>query len=906
MKNPILFIIFWIITFSISAQKQAANWYFGENAGLKFNLDNNSVNVVRDGRLSTREGCASISDDRGNLLFYTDGITIWNRNHNIMVNGNGLHGDSSSTQSGIIVPNPDDSNIYYVFTVDNFIDQVNFGLNYSIVDMRLSGGLGQVTTKNVNLLLNCSEKITAVIKDCLDGSFWLLTFASVDGTIPIYNTFHAFEISGSGVNTNSVKSTFPLSISDARGYLKLSPDGKRVACANASNGMFVYDFDTTTGSVSNQKPLSLNGANNAIFPYGVEFSPDSNLLYINASNDFFDSQNPENANNPANHFAALYQFDLRQNDLQSTEIIIDERQLYRGALQLGPNGKIYRALSASYLDGLSGLSVIEEPNKIGALCNYNHNSINLSPSLSSQGLPPFIASFFNSQIDIIKNGRSQVNLELCDNDSYTLTSINIPGASYTWSRDGIPLPENTFDLEVNQAGHYEVFIDPNNGECAIEGQAFVNFNENPIGYDHTILQCDEDGINDGLTLFNLEEATVNLTGGIDSLSARFYLDQARTNLITEPDNFMNTTTIQVIYAQVFNIKTECMVDVELTLEVSVTDVLNTEIAVCDYDGLEDGIHEFNLTNANTAITTGLSTNVNISYYETYEDALLEKNNLSDVYTNTTPYNQIIFARAENNNNCYGISEVLLIVDQPPQIQTEELFYYCTNSFPQTITIDAGLNTTNYSDFIYSWSTGEQTNEIAINSAGTYTVTVTNIATGCAAERVVTVEPSGLATFAPFEVVDAAQNNTVAVNVTGDGIYQFSLINQDNGVTLPYQDSNIFDNVKPGIYTVSVKDIKNSCGIVESAVSVIGFPKFFTPNNDGQNDTWQVYGVSRMFQPDSKIMIFNRYGKLMKEISPIGEGWDGLVNGQVLPADDYWFSVELQDGRVFKDHFTLKN
>lgn len=891
--------------FNLHAQRQAANWYFGENAGLNFNLDNGRVNVVNDGQLNTREGCASISDERGNLLFYTDGVTIWNRNHLAMPNGTGLHGDSSSTQSGIIVPNPEDDNIYYVFTVDNFIDQVNFGLNYSIVDMGLDGGLGDVTTKNVNLLQNCSEKITAVIKDCLDGSFWLLTFASQDGSTPIYNTFHAFEVSATGVSQNSIKSTFPIGIGDARGYLKLSPNGEKLACANVSNGMYVYDFDAINGTVTNQIQLTLNGDNNAIFPYGIEFSPDSNLLYINASNDFFDQENPANSENPENHFAALYQFDLRNPDLQSTERIIDERQMYRGALQLGPDGKIYRALSLSYNTGLNGLSVINNPNGLGPQADYRHNVINLFPSSSSQGLPPFIASFFNAQIDIIKNGKSQINLDLCDNDSYFLTSLEIPGATYTWTRDDITLPEDTFDLEVSEPGHYEVFIDPNNGECAIEGQAFVFFNENPVGYNDTLLQCDEDGVKDGFTTFNLEEAILSLTGGVQGLSAKFYRDVARTDAISEPDNFTNTSNTQTIYAEVFNIKTECKVNVELVLDVSVTDAFDTEISVCDTDGVEDGFHEFNLVNGNSAITNGLPSSLGIVYYETYEDALLEKNNLGDLYTNTTPYTQTIYARVENDNDCYGISEVLLTVDQLPQVEAEALAYYCTNSFPKTITIDAGLIGTNYADFTYDWSTGENTYEIDINAAGTYNVTVTNIDTGCSSERIVTVDPSNLATFESFEVVDATQNNKITVYVSGEGTYQFSLINQDDGMVRPFQDSNEFQNVKPGIYSVAVRDIENNCGTVEDTVSVIGFPKFFTPNNDGQNDTWQVYGVSEMFQPNSKILIFNRYGKLMKEITPLGEGWDGLLNGQILPADDYWFSVTLQDGRVFKDHFTLK-
>ena len=123
--------------------------------------------------------------------------------------------------------------------------------------------------------------------------------------------------------------------------------------------------------------------------------------------------------------------------------------------------------------------------------------------------------------------------------------------------------------------------------------------------------------------------------------------------------------------------------------------------------------------------------------------------------------------------------------------------------------------------------------------------------------------------------------------------------------LNFQSNNILNNVYPGIYTLAVRDIKNNCGIVEQLISVIGFPQYFTPNNDGYHDTWQVLGVSIQFQPQTKIKIFNRYGKLLKELSPIGAGWDGTFNGKVLPNDDYWFSAKLQDGREFISHFTLK-
>jgi len=886
-----------LISINTLAQGEAANWFFGFGAGMEFNQALGTINVVDTGQLSTNEGCATISDATGNLLFYTDGSTIWNRAHAVMTNGTGLFGDASSTQSAIIVPKPNDPDIYYVFTVDNLLDGFDFGLNYSVVDISLSGGLGAVTVKNTNLLARCSEKITAVLKDCLTKSIWVLTFASPDGSPGPFNTFHAFEVSDLGINASSIKSTFGTNIFDQRGYLKLSPDGTKLASANMSGGLFLYDFDVSPGIISNEQPLSISSIN--IASYGVEFSPSSEFLYVHSSNDFF---GPD----PTTHSSSLTQFNVMAADIQSTEFELDNRFLYRGGLQLGPDGKIYRALSATYNQGLPYLGVINNPNNVGASSNYQHNAISLAPNNSSQGLPPFIQSLFDTQIDIIRNGESTMNLALCDGESYTLIADDIPGATYTWTMDGNLLPESDFDLIVTQSGHYVIYIDPNNGDCAIEGQAFVNYNPNPQAFNDVLIQCDEDGMVDGLTQFNLNEANMVLTGGLPGLSTRFFLSLADAQADTNNINgsaFGNTVNPQIIYVRVFNDITGCFNVSELTLDVSLTDSSDTQLFVCDDDGIEDGFASFNLSDANNAIVNGLPLGLVISYFETYNDALLEQNDLGLTFTNTIPYNQTIYARVENANDCYGISQVFLTVHELPDIVTDDIVFYCLNFFPQTISLNAAIINDSPANYTYSWSTGESTFEIQINQIGTYDVTVTN-ANGCSKVRSINVQPSNIATFESIEVVDATQNNTVTVIVSGEGEYVYALYN-DDGVYVDFQTSNTFNNVFPGIYTVHVKDIKNDCGTIQDLVSVIGFPKYFTPNNDGYHDTWHVYGVSGMFQPDSKIYIFDRYGKLLKQLNPSGNGWDGTLNGDPLPTSDYWFAVTLQDGRVFKNHFTLK-
>ncbi|TJY32852.1 T9SS type B sorting domain-containing protein [Pontimicrobium aquaticum] len=899
--KKLLLILSLIICFNLGAQNQAANWYFGYGASVNFNMSNGTVSSLGGGALNTNEGSASISDEDGNLLFYTDGSIVFNKNHQVMQNGTGLFGDSSSTQSAIIVPKPDDENIYYIFTVDNALDGNDFGLNYSVVDMTLAGGLGRVTRKNTNLLAYSSEKITAVLKDCITKSIWVVTLATADGSEGTINSYHAFEVNNTGVNINSVVSTFnDLYVNDKRGYLKLSPDGNILASANVQNGLYIYDFDTNTGIVSNQKRLTLNTTTQK--PYGVEFSPDSQLLYVHSSNDFFDPSNPQESNNPANHRSALSQFNLNAADIQASKFTVDDRALYRGGLQLGPNGKIYRALSATYSQGVPYLGVINNPNNIGAACNYQHNAVSLAPNNSSQGLPPFIQSLFNTQIDIIRNQVSTTNLNLCEGEDYTLEADDLLGATYTWSRDGVVLPNTDYFLDITQGGHYELYIEPNNGDCAIEGEAYVTYSTNPEAFPTSLFQCDEDGNPDGFTLFNLTEANDDLTGGATNRSTKFYeslLDAQNEQNDINGTSYSNITNPQTVYVKVFNTLTGCNTITELYLDVTATDANNAKLTQCDDDENEDGFYNFDLTQANNDILNGLPTTLTVKYYLTYEDSLLEQNELGNNFVNTIPYNQTIYARVENDNACFGISEIELVVLELPNIEDTFETIYCLNFYPQLITLTSGLVNNVPSDFTYLWSTGETTQEISVNEPGTYTVTVTN-ANNCNKVRTITVLPSNIATIENIEVADARANNTITVLVSGEGDYEFALDNIGD----PYQDSNLFENVAPGFHTVFIRD-KNNCGVIEDTVAVIGFPKFFTPNGDGYNDTWQIYGITDPSQAESIIYIFDRYGKLLKELSPQGEGWDGTFNGLNLPSSDYWFRVKLQDGRIFKSHFTLK-
>uniref|UniRef100_UPI00260C6A7B T9SS type B sorting domain-containing protein n=2 Tax=uncultured Psychroserpens sp. TaxID=255436 RepID=UPI00260C6A7B len=147
----------------------------------------------------------------------------------------------------------------------------------------------------------------------------------------------------------------------------------------------------------------------------------------------------------------------------------------------------------------------------------------------------------------------------------------------------------------------------------------------------------------------------------------------------------------------------------------------------------------------------------------------------------------------------------------------------------------------------------------------------------------------------------ADTHVIEVSVVGVGEYEYSL---DGG---PWQDEPIFVDVSLGEHVVTARD-KNGCGEGSDEVIVMDYPKFFTPNGDGYNDTWNISAINN--QPNAKIYIFDRYGKLLKQLSPTGIGWNGTYNGNAMPTSDYWFVVEYNepntgDRKEFKAHFTLK-
>lgn len=396
--RSILCHFFIILCFSATySQKESRKWYFGYNAGLDF--CSNPPTVLTNGALQTLEGCSSISDPSGNLLFYSNGQTIWDKTHAVMANGTGLLSSFSTSQACLIVKQPGSSTIYYVFSL--FAYGHPNGLNYSIVDMSLAGGNGSVTVKNVVVQDPSAEKLAGVMHD--NGSdVWII---SHDVNT---NDFRANLLTSAGLNTTAVISSVGLLISwgdPTIGYMKVSPDRKRIAMAVYNLSRFeLFDFNASNGQVSN--PLSLSSPSMAA--YGCEFSPDSKKLYGTSWHD-----------------TDIHQWNLNAGSnsaiVQSKTSVYTSTVVGFGALQLGPNGKIYVARP-----GRQTLGVIHSPNTIGINCNYADVGQSLGTATCQFGLPNYVNPG-PVQSDITLNGPNA----MCMGET---SILSISGAStYSWN-----------------------------------------------------------------------------------------------------------------------------------------------------------------------------------------------------------------------------------------------------------------------------------------------------------------------------------------------------------------------------------------------------------------------------------------------------------------------------------------
>lgn len=570
-------------------QKSSNNWYFGNRAGLNFNT--NPPSALTDGILNTQEGVAAISNRNGELLFYTDGSTVWDRSHKPMPNGNStLDGHLSSTQSAIIIPDPGNASLYYVFTVDQLGG--SNGLSYSIVNIDLPGNsnglnsLGDVVAgrKNIQLATPVTEKITAVLKPD-NNEYWLIAHEWNN------NHFLAFEINCSGINESPVVSqignihTGGNNNINSVGYIKASFDGNKLALANRRNSTVdLYDFDTNTGVVSNEVEIATNSTS----LYGIEFTPDGEHIFIGSVN-------------------SLERYTLSSGAI--LDVAIDDLSPFTGnnairALQLGPDFNIYVSIR-----NLNYLSVIEspvgntptlitkaillDPNSSGRRCRFGLPNIFLfeknpldtiefsvcpGESIEFQG-ESYLAGSITSitmldendctsriilQVEELDAFVAERNESVCAGEIFTFDGVQIPaGSSQTFTLTSTN-PSNCDTLLTIFVSEYESFNEELIFETCIGGTIEFNGTNIPADSTQTFTFEDRKGCDSTLMVIvigneNLnieEERNVSVCAGdtftFDGVQILTGSSQTFTLTSTNPSNCDTTLTIFVSEYESFN------------------------------------------------------------------------------------------------------------------------------------------------------------------------------------------------------------------------------------------------------------------------------------------------------------------------------------------------------------------
>lgn len=442
----------------------------------------------------------------------------------------------------------------------------------------------------------------------------------------------------------------------------------------------------------------------------------------------------------------------------------------------------------------------------------------------------------------------------------------------------------------------------------------------PVIQDTLVLRnCDEDGVPDGFTDFNLTEANDIISlGNTASYGFSYHLSLNDAQQDVNPVNPLpfNNNTANTVYVRVVNTN-GCFRVATINLQVSTTSFPNgyvEEIALCDDDNTPDGFIEFDLTQVSQQFLNQFPTGQNLSvhYYRNLQDAQLEQNEITGVanYTNETAFSQTIYVRVESSDNgdCFGIGPHLQLTVHPrPQFEVDQSDIFCLNGAP--ITLET-YNPQGVYSYVWTDALGNiiSLNDTAVvTQGGTYTVVATSVNNCVSFPYSFNVVESAIATITDDDITveDFSNNNTITIDTTNLGIgdYEFSLDNEFG----PYQDDPFFDMVGAGAHVLYVRD-KKGCGTASIDVFVLGFPKFFTPNSDGYNDTWNIKGWNDDFATNSFIRIFDRYGKLIKHLYPGSDGWNGTINGYDMPSSDYWFVANLVnvDGtsQVLKGHFSL--
>jgi len=830
MKSIFTFLLLFFLQLNCIGQGQDHYWHFGNGASIHF-VGGGAPVALTGSALFAEEGSSSISDATGNLLFYSDGNKVWDNTNTQMPNGFGLGGGTGScAQACIIIKQPGNANMYYIFTVDQTAGPLGF--SYSTVDISLNGGLGDVVIKNTLIYNQSSEKISATYH-CNGVDIWISTH---DYGSDLYRSVL---LSSTGVGasvTSAVGPVLNLAGYTGLGTLKFSPDGTKAAICNYDNNFFdLVDFDNSTGIFSNQRDIYTAATN----LYGLEFSPNSNVLYSTETTT-----------------RELFQYDVSSGVaatiLASRTSVGVGTEGNLGQLQLGPDKKIYMSQTRTAFIG-----VVSSPNTLGVGCSWTELYLDTDvPGLGNIecrfGLPftlpirvqPIVQNKSICQGDSILI--SGVFQSLAGNYNDTLFGANVFGCDSI-----IPVvlavksvPTNTVSASICQGQNYilpsgtvvsasGIYKDTLNSAAVSGCDSIVTTNltvGSPINTNGSHAICiGQSYIIHGVNRSSpgIYSQTYTATGGCDSISdITLIVNNPSTYTVsasicpgqnyTLPDGGIVSSS--GTYKDTLNGASASGCDSIVTTSLAIIPIINTNAAQAICAGQSYPIHGVNQSAAGiytqTFTAAGGCDSISAITLTVNNPTTFTVNPIScssytvngQSYSSTGVYSQTL----TGSNGCDSTLTINLTVHTPVAVSIEN---DTTISSGSSVTISSlTLGTVSY-----SWNTGQTTETIIVSPGitSTYIVMQTD-SNGCVSSDTITIT------------------------------------------------------------------IKNRCD------EDIFVPNSFSPNSDGQNDVLKL--LSGSYMKSVYFVIYDRWGEKVFETNDVTQGWDGNYRGKEVNSDVYVYLI----------------
>jgi gliding motility-associated-like protein len=856
-------ILFAGIGFSLYAQsKRSGHWFFGSSAGLDFSSGSPVANI--SGNLNSIEGCCSISDPAGNLLFYSNGEKVWNSAGVLMPNSAGLNGDQSSAQSSIIVPSVSNTSQYYLFSSSGITPA---GFYYSIIDMTLNFGSGDIMPgyKNVPVSSSNTEEVAAT-RNCNARDYWIVK------RIPATNIllFHAYPITSSGLGNPVISSfAFPNSLNNLVGGLTFSQDGSRLAFSSFGTAIYIFNFDNGTGQLS--VPASIQ-------PYAYEtvysnaLSPDKTKLYISTWV-FAPSGTP-------NKKCYLSQFDLAATDVGASRKNIDSTYYngseigygYIGQIRLASDQKIYVSrwsVQPPYINNTPGFSLdslgaINFPDLAGAGSGYVQNAVYLNQKPTMLGLPNFVSNF-TADFQISPAPILQLsNVSICRGNSAILTINNPadPGLTYTW------IPGNTTGTSVvvspSATSIYTLLTQMNGCTLSFRDTVFVN---TPVITVNNPTICV--GASTVLTASGAFPDYTYTWQPVASNSFSILVAPLSTSIYTVNAGFKGCTTV-----------TTGTVTVRYPPTLSV----NNPTIRC--------------SGGSATLIANSTPSANVSYKWSAGTSLTNTLFLNVASTSVCTVTAGI-------NGC-TISATATITVKSPTAAVTGFSYpepFCAGTadvLPENVTGFTPGGKYFSTGLILDSITGKI--DLSASPPGTYdviySVPVTNCNLSDSSKAAVTIYPRPKADF-DFSPQSPLVNTDQVIFTdasTGEAITQWSWFFIDNNGHRSNNKKVPYVFTEAGAVPIALV-ISNTWGCVDSIVKVVHvdpdfavyIPNAFTPNKDGRNE---LFGPVMTGVKNFTFAIFDRWGEKILETNNADRSWDGEYKGESCKQDIYVWKLSL--------------